>query len=190
MRQNYYFKGIFMKEFKEADLQVWTDGGNIGDKIYFTVIKTPSCVKCKLLQNNAEKAFGSFVDNVAWYEYKPGETVAAKIFTDLGITSAPVIVFRFQERLKRGNFYKDVWSLAAIGESCQDSDFVELRCLIDAAIENDQSFIGFDEFDEQIDKDGEREEFNKKLNRLFRLIHGELDPIKLKERKSLKDNNK
>jgi len=164
-----------MKELKSDDLQNWTKGGNVGDKIYFVIIKSPNCPKCECLNNNIEKAFGDYKEYIGWFTYKPGPDtqVVAKIFSNLNIMSAPSIIYRYQD---------DEWKLGSIPFDNNDSEYIDLRCIIDAISENDSRYFGFDEYDDPIDSDAQLN-----MNRLLHLIHGEVDQEKLKERRQFKN---
>jgi len=162
-----------MKEITTPQLEVWSEGGNIEEKVYFIVIKTPNCIRCEQLKRNAEKAFGNMLDTVGWYTFKPGETIAAKIFSNLGITSAPAVIYRYQENGQ--------WKKGALIGDFDDQDCTDLRCMFDAIAENDQAYFGYNEFDEPIEEDPRTD-----MNRLLRLIYGEADPNVIKERQKFK----
>ena len=161
-----------MKEFNTEQLLSWTKGENLEEKIYFIIIKMPNCPKCEHLANNANKAFGELKDNIGFYIYKPvpNANQVAEIISKLDIMSAPSIIFKYKN---------DSWDLGKI--SWSDQDYTDLRCIFDAINDNDQSFFGYSEFDEKIEDDAQ---YN--MNRLLRLVHGEINPDILKERKLLK----
>jgi len=164
-----------MKTLTNDEFKIWVNGGNIDEKIYFVVIKTASCPKCEILKNNAEKAFGELKNNVGWFVFGPQAVNVADIFANLNITSAPALIYRCQ--------VEGQWRVNTIYWS--DADYTDLRCIMDAIKDNDQSFFDFNEFDEYI---GTSETADLGMNRLLHLIHGEIDPDKLRDRRAFKKN--
>ena len=159
-----------MKQFTQEELRIWTQGGNIENDvpIYFVVIKGPHCPKCTALMNKKE-IFGKLIDNFAEYTFKPGDTIAAGIFTNLQVASVPIILFRYHD--------KRDWKLFVI----LPNDIDDLECMFDALNANDQVYFGYNEWDEQIEPDAQ-----EGFNRLLRLIYGECDPERLAERRKFK----
>jgi len=157
-----------MKELTTQELDIWTKGGNIDETVYFVMIKTASCPKCMALLNKKD-IFGNLVDNLATYTYKPNDTIAAAIMTNLEIASVPVLVIRFR--------HENMWKLGLI--RCDDHD--DLQCTFDALNDNDQVYFGWNEWDER-----QEDNASVMMNRLLRLIYGEIDPEKAKERRILK----
>lgn len=160
-----------MKELNQDELALWTKGGNIAEKTYFVIIKTPNCVRCENLMKN-QSVFGKMIDNIATFVFKPGPgvSIAAEIFSNLGLTSAPALIYHYQDDEKK-------WRLGEI----DTDDIDDLGCIFDAINDNDHSFFGYSEYDDPIE-----EVPNYNMNRLLRLIYGEMDAGIAKEREMLK----
>jgi hypothetical protein len=141
--------------------------------IMFVIIKTAHCVKCESLVKKADSVFKDMLPHIVSYVFKPGDEIADSL-AQLDLTSVPVIVTRFTT--KKGEF--------KLGKIVPDfeEDFINLANTFDAIIANDQSFFGYNEFDEILDQS----DYDPMMNRLLRNIHGELDPEVEKERLSLK----
>jgi len=165
-----------MKNLTDNELGIWIRGGNVesDENIYFVIIKTPTCPKCERLKNNAEKVFGNLAKNVATYvlDTKPN-SVGVAICTDLQITSAPAIIWRYQ--------VNNEWKKGVVVGDFNDQDYIDLKCTFDAINDCDYSYFGYNEVDEPIETDA-----NKGYNRLLHLIYGEADPEKVRNYKLLK----
>jgi len=166
-------KSLNTKEFAE-----WLEGSNQHNEVFFIIIKSKTCVKCMKLEKHYENAFGEMIFNVASHTYNPGDSDEriAKIqgvFANLNLTAMPAIIFRYKEDGK--------WKYDSINEDLDDApDYIDLRNIMDAIKDNDQSFFGFKN-DEPVESDAK-----KSYNRLLHLIYGETDPEIVRERNLLR----
>lgn len=167
-----------MKQIDENELKVWSLGGNLRDKIFFMIIKTPGCVKCTALINKEKELFKGFEDNVGLYEFKPSDTKAASVIQQVEVTSVPIILIRFQETRQENSD----WKLGVIIPDLQD-DLLETGNIMDAIRDNDQSYFGYNEFDEVVETGNQ-----PMFNRLLHLIHGEADEELIKNRQTFKNS--
>jgi len=166
-----------MRQIDENEFKVWSLGGNIIDNPYFVIVTTPGCGKCQVLKEN-KKIFEVFEEQVVYYEYKANEVKGASVLNAVGIMSVPFIIFRFKETKKEDS----AWKLGTIIPDVADN-FINVLNIFDALRENDQTYFGFNDFDEVIDKDNQ-----PMFNRLLHLIYGEIDEELLKNRQAFINN--
>ena len=159
-----------MRNFTEEEFVGWTKGDKI-DNIHFVILKTTGCGKCDALIGKADSVFGNMANNIAKFNFKPGNGIS-NILRSLNILGVPVIVTRYSEN--------GTWSLGKLAVDIDD-DYIMITNTFDAINDNDQSFFGFNEWDELVEHDAD-----PIMNRVLRSIYGEVDPNILKERKLLK----
>jgi hypothetical protein len=167
-----------MKEINSDILKKWSDGEEIDDSPYFIMVKTKSCGKCSSLLER-ENIFRK----PEWfntYTFTPQDATGAEILQKVGITSVPFILFRY--KIRKGTFFK--YQLGYIIPDF-DEGFINFENIIDAIYDRDFSFFGFNELDEQIEKDSEN---NYEISRLLHEIYGEVNEEVLSERNTFKDS--
>jgi hypothetical protein len=146
--------------------------GEGDDLINFVLVKTPSCPKCEVLLQKADQVFGTLAKTVAYFVYEVKDRPAAEKLNELAVMAVPVILYRFKD--------EELWNVGKITPDVEDN-FIELTNIFDAIRDNDHSFFGYNEFDEEIETD-----YDYDMNRLLRSIYGEVDPEVTKERQTLK----
>ena len=154
-----------------SQLEDWIEGKDMGVSMYFVAIKSKACTKCAELKSEMGRIFGRLAGNVGWYVFDPKDAGSRNAVQRLGVIKAPGIAFRF--------FGPRGYDTCSVRYS--DDDFTDLKCIIDAVNENDQRYFGYNEYGETVDDDASYE-----MHRLLKLIHGEGDPAKIRERKIFK----
>jgi hypothetical protein len=145
----------------------------IDTTIHFVIVKTVACSKCEKLLKKADEVFKNMAGSVAYYVYDMRAQNIAQKFSELDITAVPVIITRFWTKdgiLKLGKIVADY-----------EEDFMNLTNIFDAINDNDQGFFGYNEFDEVIDED-----HAPMMNRILRMLYGELDSQVERDRNNLK----
>jgi hypothetical protein len=163
-------------EITQEEFVKWTVGGE--SDIRYVIVKTQSCPKCERLLTNLDKVFGKQAENVAILIYGKfgvrSNPDIVSLFEEMGIASVPRILVRFLDKkgaTKIGQIMPDF-----------DDDFIELTNIFDAINSNDQSFFGFNEYDEKEDSDAD-----DMMNRVLRTIYGELPQEAISDRKALQE---
>lgn len=164
-----------MKNFTNEEFVNWTKNNNKENSdIYFVMIKTKNCPKCLVLSSKINKIFKDLSDNIATYTFVPGQCPndVTNIIEKLEQMSVPIIAFRYN--------FDSQWKLKAFNPINVD-DTSDFECYIDAIIDTDFSFFGYNEYGEAISEDADLAYYY-----LLTKISKNIDLQKIKEREVFK----
>jgi hypothetical protein len=164
-----------LEKISSEALKNWLEGEDFDNSPFFVVVKTPGCIKCEALLKK-ENIFKKS-DWFRTYTFTPQDKIGLEILQQIGVTSAPFIIFRY--KLERKNFYK--YTGDCIIPDVEDG-FINLENTFDAIYDKDFQFFGFNELGEELEKDS-----NPTMLGLLYEIYGSPDEETLKEREKFKE---
>lgn len=158
-----------MKAIDSRELSEWMKGDEgetpDGENFYFVIVKTPSCPKCDSLIKNEK-----ILEKENWFRtfvFNNKDDLGLQIMQNIGITSAPFIIFRY--KIHRKNFFKYL-----CGTIQPDmNDFIDTENTLDAIYQNDSKYFNVNEYGEVIE--GEISEEDCAFVSLLYEIYGEPD---------------